>query len=144
MNPADNTEDFVRRGKAKVATDPQMDRRVLNDSLAAMDEAIGGFSTARMILRSRVARLAAAAGVVLAIGLLAIQLGPSEQEPPARIRRSVAKSPADMLSAMSLNMAFRRGGIEEVDNVSSQAFEILGSEPAKVSLRELLTESNGA
>ena len=143
MKPIENTEDFVRRGKAKIATDPQMDRRVLDDSFAAMDEAAGGFSTARMILHSRLSRLAAAAVIVLAIGLLAIQLGPSEQEPPARIRRSVAKSPADMLSAMSLNMAFRRGGIEEVDNVSGKAFEMLGSGPAKVSRRELLTESNG-
>ena len=144
MKPTEHIEDFVRRGEAKVATDPQMDRRVLDDSFAAMDDAAGGFSTARMILRRRVVRFAAAAGVVLAIGLLAIQLGPSQQEPPAKIRRSVAKSAADMLSAMSLNMAFRRGGIEEVDNVSGKAFEMLGSKPAKVSLQELLTESNGA
>jgi hypothetical protein len=119
-----------------------MDRRVLDDSFAAMDQAKGGSSAARMMLRSSLAKLAAAAGVVLAIGLLAIQVRPPEQKPPET--GSVAKSPADMLSAISLNMAFRRGGIEEVDNVSSQAFEMLGSEPAKVSLRELLTESNGA
>ena len=141
MKPIENTEKFVRRGKAKVATDPQMDRRVLDDSFTAMDEATGSSSAARMMLRSRAAKLAAAAVIILTIGLLAIQFGPSEQEPPET--RSVAKSPADMLSVMSLNMAYRRGGIEAVDDLSDEAFELLGSEPARVSIRELLTESNG-
>lgn len=141
MKPIENTEDFVRGGKAKVTTDPPMDRRVLDDSFEAMDEAIGTSSAARTTLRNRVARFAAAAVIILAIGLLATQFGPSEQEPPER--RNVAKSPADMLSAISLNMAYRRGGIEELDNVAGRAFEMLGSKPAKVSLQELLTESNG-
>jgi len=141
MKPIENTEKFVRRGKANVTTDSRMDRRALDDSFEAMDEAMGTSSAARTTLRNRVARLAAAAVIILAIGLLAIQLGPSEQEPTET--RNVAKSPADMLSAISLNMAYRRGGIEELDNVSRQAFEMLGSKPEKVSLRELLTESNG-
>jgi hypothetical protein len=141
MKPIENTEKFVRRGKAGVTTDSQMDKRVLDDSFAAMDEAMGSSIAARVNLRSRVARLAAAAVILLAIGLLAIQLGPSEQEPPEI--RKIVRSPADMLSVMSLNMAYRRGGIEEVDNVSGRAFEMLGSKPEKVSLRELLTESNG-
>ena len=142
MKPIENTENLVRRGKANVTTDPQMDRRVLDDSFAAMDETVAGKSSAaRMILQSRAARLAAAAVIVIAVGLLMIQSNPPGQElPPIR---KVAKSPADMLSAISLNMAYRRGGIEELDNVAGQAFEMLESKPEKVSLRELLTESNG-
>jgi len=141
MKPIENTEDFVRRGKAKVTTDPPMDRRVLDDSFKAMDEATGTSSAARATLRNRVAGLAAAAVIILGIGLLSNQFGPSEQNPPET--RTVAKSPVDMLSAISLNMAYRRGGIEELDNVAGQAFEMLESKPEKVSLRELLTESNG-
>ena len=142
MKPIENTENLVRRGKANVTTDPQMDRRVLDDSFAAMDETVAGKSSAaRMILQSRAARLAAAAAIIIAVGLLMIQSNPPGQElPPIR---KVAKSPADMLSAISLNMAYRRGGIEELDNVAGQAFEMLESKPEKVSLRELLTESNG-
>ena len=142
MKPTENTEDFVRRGKAKVTTNPPMDRHVLDDSFDAMDEAIGALSPARTTRRNRMAGLAAAAVIILAIGLLSNQFGRPEQEPTER--RSVAKSPADMLSAMSLSMAYRRGGIEELDNVSGRAFEMLGSKPEKMSLRELLTESNGA
>ena len=142
MKPTDNTEDFVRRGKAKVATDPQMDKRVLGDSFAAMDEtAAGKSSVVRMILQNRAARFAVAAVIILGVGLLSDQLGPREQE-PLEIRR-VAKSPAEMLSVLSLNMAYRRGGLEAVDDVSNEAFKMLDSKPANVSVRELLAGSNG-
>jgi len=142
MKPNENTENFVRRGKAKVATDPQMDKRVLDDSFAAMDEtAVGSPGIVRMIVHSRAAKIASAAVIIVAVGLLVNQPEPPEHKPP-KIGK-VVKSPAEMLSAISLKMAYRRGGIEAVDEVSNKAFEELGSGPASVSLRELLTESNG-
>lgn len=142
MKPIENTENFVRRGKAKVATDPQMDKRVLDDSFAAMDETdTAKTSVVRMILGSRAAKLAAAAVIILGIGLLSNQFGPPDQE-PLPIRR-IAKSPVEMLSVLSLNMAYRRGGLEAVDDVSNEAFKVLGSRPVKVSVRELLAGSNG-
>ncbi len=74
MKPIENTEDFVRRGKAHVATKPRMDKCVLDDSFAAMDETIAAnrSSAARIILRSGAMNLAAAAVLVmgLAIGAL--------------------------------------------------------------------------
>ena len=74
MKPIENTENLVRRGKANVTTDPPMDKRVLDDSFAAMDETIAAnkSSIVRMILRSRAMKLAAAAVLVmgLAIGAL--------------------------------------------------------------------------
>ncbi|UCE46245.1 MAG: hypothetical protein JSW47_11540, partial [Phycisphaerales bacterium] len=136
------TEDFVRRGKTKVATNSQMDKRVLDDSFAVMDETVAGKSSVvRMILQSRAAKLAAAAVIIIAVGLLVNQSSPPEQKPPEI--GNVAESPAEMLSVMSLNMAYRRGGMEAVDDVSDKAFKALGSKPDSVSLRELLTESNG-
>jgi len=143
MKPTDNTEDFVRRGKAKVTTDPRMDKRVLDDSFTAMDDAIDVTrpSIVRIVARSRAAGLGAAAAIIIAVGLLMIQSTPPEQAHAPT--RNVAKSPADMLSVMSLSMAYRRGGIEAMDDQSNEAFEMLGSQPAKVSIQELLTESNG-
>jgi hypothetical protein len=141
MKPMENTEDFVRRGKAEVSADPQMDSRVLNDAFAAMDAAmVGRSSAARMMLRNRWVRIAAAAVITLVIGLLAIQWGPTEQP---SVTSHVVKSPADMVSAMSLNMAYRRGGIEAVDNLADVAFALPESKPARLSIQELLTESNG-
>jgi len=143
MKPTENTEDFVRRGKAKVTTDPRMDQRVLDDSFAAMDETLAQSrsSVALIILKSRAMRLAAAAAVIVAIGLLMIQSRPPEQEQPPTAK--AAKSPAAMLSAMSLSRAYRRGGIEALDALSHEAFEMSGASPARVSIRELRSESNG-
>ena len=144
MRPIENTEEFVRDGKPHVRTGPQMDRRVLDDSFTAMEETLGANkpSSRRIILQSRAMRLAAAAAVIiLAVTLFMVDPGSREQQPPPTV--SVAKSPAEMLSVMSLNIAYRRGGIEAVDARSEKAFEMLGSQPAKVSIQELLAESNG-
>ncbi|MHC4072260.1 MAG: hypothetical protein ACYSWW_13105 [Planctomycetota bacterium] len=143
MKPIDNIEEFVRGGKPEVATGRQMDERVLDDSFAAMDETIRAKkpSAAGIILRSRATKLAAAAVIIVTIGLFTLQRDPREQEPPQIT--DVVKSPAEMLSVMSLNMAYRRGGIEAVDEQFSKAFEMLGARSVSVSVQELLAESNG-
>ena len=144
MKPKEDIERFVRRGKPDVTTGRAMDKRVLADSFAAMDKAAGArkASAARMVLRGRMARLAvaAAAMIIAGVGLLMVYRNAPVQQ---RQTAAAAKSPAEMLTAMSLNMAWRRGGIEAVDEQTSKAFEMLGAKPAEVSIRELLAESNG-
>jgi hypothetical protein len=144
MKPVKNIEDFVKLEKPNVTTGETMDERTLNDSFTAMDETIraGKPNAAGMILRSRAAKLAAAAVIIVSVGLLMIYRNPPmPQQPPQT--EIVAKSPAEMLTAMSLNIAWRRGGIEAIDNQSEKAFEMLGSQPAKASIQELLVELNG-
>ncbi len=144
MKPMDNIEEYVKLEKPHVTTGDAIDKRTLNDSFAAMDETIRANkpSAAGIILRSRAARLAAAAVIIVSVGLLMVYRNPPVQpQPPKTV--SVAKSPAEMLSAMSLNIAWRRGGIEAVDDQSQEAFRMLGSQPVRVSIRELLAESNG-
>ena len=144
MKPTKNIEEFVRLEKPHVTTDRQMDKRTLNDSFAAMDEIIrvDKPNAAGIILRSRAAKLAAAAVIIVSVGLLMIYRNqPIPQEPPKTVR--VAKSPAEMLTGMSLNMAWRRGGIEAMDEQSRQAFKMLESKPAKATIQELLVELNG-
>ena len=144
MMPIENTEEFVRDGKPHVKTGPQMDKRVLDDSFTAMEETLGANkpSSRRIILQSRAARLAAAAAVIIVvISLFMVHQGPNEQK--QRGAPKIAKSPAEMLTAMSLNLAWRRGGIEAVDEQSSKAFKMLGSKPAKTTIEELSVELNG-
>ena len=144
MKPTENIEEFVRHEKPDVNTGDTMDKRTLNDSFATMDDTIRANKTnaAGIILRSRAAKLAAAAVILVTAGLLMLYRNPpAPQEPPPTV--SVAKSPAEMLTGMSLNMAWRRGGIEAVDEQSKKAFEMLGTQPAKASIRELLVELNG-
>ena len=144
MKPTENIEEFVRLEKPHVNTCETMDKRTLDDSFAAMDDTIRGNKTnaAGILLRSRAARLAAAAAIIVAIGLLMVYRNPPVPQQPLQTT-SVAKSPADMLTAMSLNMAWRRGGIEAVDDQSSKAFKMLGSKPTRASIQELLVELNG-
>jgi hypothetical protein len=144
MKPVKNIEEFVKLEKPHVTTGGAMDERTLDDSFAAMDDTIRANKTnaAGIILRSRAARLAAAAVILVAIGLLMVHRNPPvPQQPPRTV--SVEKSPAEMLTARSLNMAWRRGGIEAVDEQSSKAFKMLGSQPAEASIKELLVELNG-
>ena len=143
MKPTENIEELVKLEKPRVTTGDTMDKRTLNDSFAAMDETVRANkpSAAGVILRSRAAKLAAAAVIIVAVGLLMVYRNPHVQPPPRTV--STAKSPAEMLTVISLNIAYRRGGIEAVDEQTSKAFEMLGSQSATVSIHELLAESNG-
>jgi hypothetical protein len=145
MKPKENIEEFVKLEKPRVQTGDTMDRRTLNDSFAAMDETIRARrpNAARIILHNKAAKLAAAAVIIVAIGLLMIYRNPSEPQDPSKQTASVPKSPADMLSAMSLNLAWRRGGMEAIDEQSDKAFEMLGTKPAETTIEELRIELNG-
>jgi len=123
-----------------------MDSRVLDDAMAAMKETLGTEkpSTRAVWHPSWTTRYwVAAAVIVMAFSLLMVQRGSHEQQ---RLQVTTAKpteSPARMLSMISLNIAYQRGGISAIDQQAKQAFDLLGSQPVRVSLRELLTESNG-
>jgi len=143
MNPVENTENAIRRAKIKIATDPEMDRRVLHDSFEAMNEGLANHKAAppQRPLRLKALSLAAAAIIVVSIGLVAIQLGtPSHTRSEAG---PTAKAPADRLSAMSINMAFRRGGMDAVDDLAYEAFASPTSQSNGLSVQKLLSESNG-
>jgi hypothetical protein len=143
MKPTENIEEFVKLEKPQVTTGGEMDKRTIDDSFAAMDETIRSNkqSVAGTILRSKAAKLAAAAVIFVAVSLLMVHRNPPVQQQPQTV--SVTKSPAEMLTAMSLNLAWRRGGIEAVDEQSNKAFKMLGSKPAKATIEELSVELNG-
>jgi len=142
MKPDENIEKFIKDAKPHVTTGRPMDKRTLDDSYAAMQETLRAKSANHkpglpaMILRSRAVQLAAAAVIILAVTLPMFHEEPPEQ--PPQQTADVAKYPAEMLTMMSLNIAYSRGGIEAVDEQSSEAFKMLGSRRANVSIQELL------
>ena len=145
MKPTENIEEFVRLEKPHVTTDGTMDKRTLNDSFAAMDETIRTDkpSAAGIILRSRAARLAAAAAVIIVtISFFIVYPGPGEKDEIVEVTK-VTALPADMQSILSLNIAYRRGGMEAVDRQCQIATEMLGPRPAEVTIETMLTEFNG-
>ncbi|HCO95430.1 MAG TPA: hypothetical protein DIU00_16020 [Phycisphaerales bacterium] len=140
MKPTEKIEESVKLEKPHVNTGGAMDKRTLNDSFAAMDDTIRANKTnaAGILLRSRAARLTAAAVILVAIGLLMVYRNPPVQPPPETV--SVAKSPAEMLTAKSLMIAYRHGGIEAIERQCDKALEMQGPQMDILNVKELFTE----
>jgi len=96
----------------------------------------------KVIWKSPAVRVAAAAIIIAAISFSIVYLGPGEQVDTTQTPK-VVKSPAEMLTAMSLTMVYRRGGIEAMERQCEQAIEMLGPRPTGLSLQQLLEDSNG-
>ena len=96
----------------------------------------------RILIKSKIVKFAAAAVIVLAVGLFVARRVPDEQV-EHHTKREVAKSPAEMMTAMSLNIAYRKGGMEAVEKQCDKAFEILGPRPGRITVQEILAELNG-
>jgi hypothetical protein len=92
------------------------------------------------VRQSPITKLAAAAVLIVGIGLFAffVHQGPGEQPVP-----KITVSPTKMTTAMSLTMAYRRGGIDAVDRQCEKAIRMLGTKPLRLTLGQLLEENNG-
>ena len=95
----------------------------------------------RMIYKSKITKLAAAV-IIIAIGLSLVHRGPGEQVDSPSIRK-VTKSPAELLTARSLTIAYRQGDIHTVEDQLDRALEMLGAAPEEISIDKLLAEFNG-
>jgi hypothetical protein len=95
----------------------------------------------RMIFRNPRAKLAAAAVIIVAIGSFIVQRDWRKQERPRTA--TAAKSPAEMMTTMSLRIAHRRGGMEAVEQQYSEAFKRLGRRPGSLSVEQILAEFDG-
>ena len=147
MRPKENIEEFVKVRKPDVTTSREMDKRTLDDSLAAMEQTIRAKSadhkpsTARIITLRRMIKLTAAAAVIIAgISFYITHLGPGEQN-DITIVAEAAESPAEIMTMKSLTIAYRRGGIEGIENQCEKALKILGPQPASLSLGDLFNGS---
>jgi hypothetical protein len=146
MRPKENIEEFVKVRKPNVTTSREMDKRTLGDSLAAMEQTIREQSadhkpsTARIITLSRVIKLTAAAAVIIAGISFYVHQGPGEQNDTTMVSKAI-ESPAEIMTMKSLKIAFRRGGIEGIENQCEKALKILGPQPASLSFAELFNGS---
>lgn len=97
-------------------------------------------TTWQSIIKSPITKLAAAV-IIIAIGLFLAHQGPSEPVETTKAAK-VAKSPAEMMTAISLTIAYRRGGLEAVEQQCEKAIEMLGPRPKTISVQELLEDFN--
>jgi hypothetical protein len=96
----------------------------------------------KVILKSPLTKIAAAAVIILAVSFFSIHQDPGNQEQPGIAE--VTKSPVEMMTAISLERAFRQGGIEAVENQCEQSLKLLGTRTDGLSSQELLSEFNGS
>ena len=141
MKPEENIEEFVKVRKPDVTTSSVMDKRTLDDSFSAMEQTMRANikpSTARIVTFGRMIKLTAAAAVIIGISLYVHQ-GPGEQNDI--IIAEALDSPAKIMTMKSLKIAFRRGGVEAIENQCDKALKVLGPEPASLSTADLFNGS---
>lgn len=98
----------------------------------------------RLVLRGSIGRLAIAAAVMAAAGILLVgRFGLRPDGPTVGPQPVAQQSPAQMVSMISLSTAFRFGGMEGLDRQCERALERLGPRPTSVSMQELLQDING-
>ncbi len=111
-------------------------------SYAAKGNSIRQPKILKVILKSPLTKLAAAAVIILAISLFNAHQDSSEQADTTTVSK-VTKSPVEMMTALSLERAFRRGGIEAVENQCRETFKSLGPQTGSLSVEQILAEFNG-
>lgn len=95
-----------------------------------------------MVLKRRMVKLAAAAVIIVAIGFFIVHQQPSEQADTTIVSK-VTKSPTEMLTVASLNIAYRKGGLEAVEAQFEKALYKRIPQPSGISPEELLEDFNG-
>jgi hypothetical protein len=96
----------------------------------------------KVFLKSPLTKIAAAAVIIVAIGFFVIHQGSPEQADTTTVSKTT-KSPAEMMTAMSLTITYRKGGMEAVEEQYNEAFKLLGPRPKSLSVEQILSEFNG-
>ncbi len=99
-------------------------------------------STWLIIAKSRFTKFAAAAVIIIGVGFF-IRFNPPAEQIDDTAVVAVGKTPAQMVSLASLNLAYRRGGMEAVDKQYEKAFKRTGPRPVKLTIEDLFAELNG-
>ena len=139
MRPTENIKRLIKH--AKIKTNPDVNEAVLKDLLNELDKSESVRSAAnrpnlwRMIAKSRITKMAVAAGVMIAIGLFLF----GRNAPEMRMYQANAiNEPVKMLTVLSLRHAYDAGGMEAVERQCNEAYKKLNLRPDDgVSMREL-------
>ena len=145
----DNIDELIR--SAIDTSKPQFDAEKWNEKYASEVELLksraGHGLTPRpniwwSICKTEITKLTAAAAIIIAIGLFVIQHRPAEKTEPAKVSE-ITKSPAELTTLASLTIAYRKGGMELVEEICDKAVTLAGPRPAKISIQDLLEKTNG-
>jgi hypothetical protein len=128
---------------AKIKTNPEINNAVLNDLLDTLDKSkIAQPNILGIFIKSRMAKFAAAAVIIVVVCLFFTHYGRNRQiEIPKIAQISESKSPAELTSLISLKVAFRRGGMEAVEKQFAEADKkVRQSSKERITIDQLLCE----
>lgn len=130
-----------RVSHAEIGSRPEADKAVLGDLIQELEKVAGN---APIHLKRQdwaiAARIVAAAAIMI-ITLIVVSRPTPETAPEPRLNRP--QSAADLLTVGCLNAAYRRGGLEAIDQRCEEAARRLENRPQKVSVKELIQELKG-
>lgn len=94
----------------------------------------------RVIFGKPVAKLAAAAAIIVVVGLF---LSRDRQNPNGPVAKPplIAQSPAKIFSMASMRMTYQRGGLDALDQQYRHSLDFFGPRSSSVSIQELLEGS---
>jgi hypothetical protein len=123
---------------ARVESKPEADQAVLRHLLAELAAVAGDASTpVKLHVRGRILRAMAAAAIVI-LAVVMVARPPQRTAPPSPENR--VHSAADLLTVGCLNAAYRRGGVEAVDQRCEEAARRLDTRPERTSVKKLIRE----
>ena len=145
------TEDIEKRiENVNIVIDSESNKRVFSNILQAFEKSKAKESTPadrpniwRMIFRNPINKLAAAAVIIVAVGLF---LGRDWHTPsnPIAEPRLMAQSTVKKMSLMSLRMAYQRGGFDALDRQFRDTLDVIRPQSLSISMQELLEGVNGS
>lgn len=145
------TKDIEKRIKnVNIVIDSESNKRVFSNILQAFEKSTAKDlaptdqqNISRMIFRNPLTKLAAAAVIIVAVGLF---LGRGRHTPsnPTAETRLIAQPTLKMMSLMSLRMAYQRGGLDTLDRQLRDTLDALGPQSLSISMQELLEGVNGS
>jgi len=125
---------------AKIRTSPDVNKAVLNDLIDTLDKSKNERSADMDVWK--IIKFAAAAVIIIVICFFFTHHSRNGRiETPKVVRTSESKSPAQLTSLVSLNMAFRRGGMEAVEKQFAEADKkVRQSLKERITIEQLLCE----
>ena len=139
MKSKKDIERALKQANLDVEINTESDRALLNRLVDMHGYSTTSARAARWTMPASFAlRLAAIVAIVTAIALLITRHGPSEPGPTKAGHRTV--STLELATAVSLEKAFRQGGIEAVEKQYRKAFGTTPRDTETPSIEELLID----
>ena len=145
MRSSEDIEKIVRDGKPNVKTGNQLDKLIIDGSHSILDESKLLSPNLNMFIffvRHKIAVSAIAVLIILVTGMFMLQPETEINIEPPEVT-DVIQTPAEMMSLLSINLAYNRGGLDEVEKQYEKAVAKKGSQAKQITITELLAESNG-